>query len=165
MKGCAPFFFRRSLALPLLGAGELTAPCATCHLIMDGIGFALQNFDADGKYRTQSGHPRQFGGVSSPIDASVELWDGSLATGPSELRETILKYSPQFVRFATEKLMTYGVGRGMEYYDMPVIRSIVDNAKSDNYQFSSLVMGVVNSPQFQMRMKEGENTDELAMND
>lgn len=140
-------------------------PCATCHLIMDGIGFALQNFDADGKYRTQSGHPRQFGGVSSPIDASVELWDGSLATGPSELRETILKYSPQFVRFATEKLMTYGVGRGMEYYDMPVIRSIVDNAKSDNYQFSSLVMGVVNSPQFQMRMKEGENTDELAMND
>lgn len=139
-------------------------PCATCHAIMDGIGFALENFNADGKYRTHAGHPRQFGGVSTPINAEVELWDGTVVTGPVGLREQLLKYSPQFVRFAVEKLMTYGIGRGMEYYDMPVIRSIVDDAESDNYRFSSLVLGIVNSPQFQMRMKVQENVDELAAN-
>jgi hypothetical protein len=135
-------------------------PCATCHAIMDGIGFALENFNADGKYRTLAGHPRQFGGVSSPVDATVELWDGTVATGPSGLREQLLKYSPQFVRYAAEKLMTYGVGRGTEYSDMPVIRDIVENAERDDYSFSSLVLGVVNSPQFQMRIKVA-SADEL----
>ena len=133
-------------------------PCATCHAIMDGIGFALENFNADAKYRTHAGHPRQFGGVSSPIDATVELWDGTVVTGPSGLRNQLLKYSPQFVRFAVEKLMTYGVGRGTEYYDMPVVRDIVEDAEAENYRFSSLVLGVVNSPQFRMRMKT-ENND------
>jgi hypothetical protein len=98
------------------------------------------------------------------VNATVELWDGTVATGPSGLRNQLLKYSPQFVRFAVEKLMTYGVGRGTEYYDMPVIRQIVDDAESDNYRFSSLVLGVVNSPQFQMRMKITENLEELAGN-
>jgi hypothetical protein len=139
-------------------------PCSTCHAIMDGIGFALENFNADGKYRTEAGHPRQFGGVASPVNATVELWDGTVATGPSGLRNQLLKYSPQFVRFAVEKLMTYGVGRGAEYYDMPVIRQIVADAESENYKFSSLVMGVVNSPQFQMRTKVQENLEELASN-
>jgi len=139
-------------------------PCATCHAIMDGIGFALENFDADGKYRTVAGHPRQFNGVVSPVNSTVELWDGTEATGPAGLRNQLLKYSPQFVRFAVEKLMTYGVGRGTEYYDMPVVREIVADAERDNYSFSSLVMGVVNSPQFQMRMKVDENIEELAVN-
>jgi len=138
-------------------------PCATCHAIMDGIGFALENFNADGKYRTHAGHPRQFGGVSSPIDATVELWDGTVVNGPSGLREQLLKYSPQFVRFSVEKLMTYGVGRGTEYYDMPQVRDIVEAAADDNYSFSSLVLGVVNSPQFQMRIKTTD-TDDLASN-
>ena len=138
-------------------------PCNTCHAIMDGIGFALENFDADAKYRTHAGHPRQFGGASSPIDSSVQLWDGTLIDGPSGLREQLLKYSPQFVRFAVEKLMTYGVGRGMEYYDMPAVREIVNQAERDNYSFSSLVMGVVNSPQFQMRVKT-DNDETLASN-
>ena len=138
-------------------------PCATCHAIMDGIGFALENFNADGKYRTHAGHPRQFGGVSSPIDATVELWDGTVVTGPSGLRNQLLKYSPQFVRFSVEKLMTYGVGRGTEYYDMPQERDIVEAAADDNYSFSSLVLGVVNSPQFQMRIKTTD-TDDLASN-
>ena len=138
-------------------------PCATCHAIMDGIGFALENFNADGKYRTHAGHPRQFGGVSSPIDATVELWDGTVVTGPSGLRNQLLKYSPQFVRFSVEKLMTYGVGRGTEYYDMPQVRDIVEAAADDNYSFSSLVLGVVNSPQFQMRIKTTD-TDDLASN-
>ena len=139
-------------------------PCATCHAIMDGIGFALENFDADGKYRTHAGHPRQFGGVSSPIDSSVELWDGTLATGPTGLRENLLKYSRQFVTFSVEKLMTYAVGRGTEYFDMPVIRDIVEDAEKEDYRFSSLVLGVVNSPQFQMRVKEDDNIEELAAN-
>jgi len=138
-------------------------PCATCHAIMDGIGFALENFNADGKYRTHAGHPRQFGGVSSPIDATVELWDGTVVTGPNGLRNQLLKYSPQFVRFSVEKLMTYGVGRGTEYYDMPQVRDIVEAAADDNYSFSSLVLGVVNSPQFQMRIKTTD-TDDLASN-
>jgi len=138
-------------------------PCATCHAIMDGIGFALENFNADGKYRKMAGHPRQFGGVASPIDATVELWDGTVVDGPAGLREQLLKYSPQFARFAVEKLMTYGVGRGTEYYDMPVVRQIVSNSESDNYSFSSLVLGVVNSPQFQMRVKTEAN-ENLASN-
>ena len=139
-------------------------PCATCHAIMDGIGFALENFNADGKYRTMAGHPRQFGGVSAPIDATVNLWDGTTVTGPSGLRNQLLKYSPQFVRFAVEKLMTYGLGRGTEYYDMPQVREIVADAEADDYRFSALVLGVVNSPQFQMRTKVEENLDELASN-
>jgi hypothetical protein len=131
-------------------------PCATCHKIMDGIGFALANFDADASWRTMEGHPRKGDGASYPIDASVELWDGTHATGPVELRQALLKYSPQFVRFATEKLLTYGLGRGVEYYDMPVVRAIVGNAEAEDYRFSALVLGIVNSPAFLMRVKQEE---------
>jgi Protein of unknown function (DUF1592)/Protein of unknown function (DUF1588)/Protein of unknown function (DUF1585)/Protein of unknown function (DUF1587)/Protein of unknown function (DUF1595)/Planctomycete cytochrome C len=131
-------------------------PCATCHKIMDGIGFALANFEADASWTTLEGHPRKGDGTASPIDAAVELWDGTRANGPTELRETLLRYSPQFVRFVTEKLMTYGLGRGVEYYDMPVIRSIVKSAESENYRFSALVLGIVNSPAFQRRVKQME---------
>jgi hypothetical protein len=129
-------------------------PCATCHKIMDGIGFALANFEADASWTTLEGHPRKGDGTASPIDVAVELWDGTRANGPTELRETLLRYSPQFVRFVTEKLMTYGLGRGVEYYDMPVIRSIVKSAESENYRFSALVLGIVKSPAFQMRVKQ-----------
>ena len=131
-------------------------PCATCHKIMDGIGFALANFEADASWTTLEGHPRKGDGTASPIDAAVELWDGTRANGPTELRETLLRYSPQFVRFVTEKLMTYGLGRGVEYYDMPVIRSIVKSTESENYRFSALVLGIVNSPAFQRRVKQME---------
>ncbi len=137
-------------------------PCATCHQIMDGIGFALESFDLDGSYRTVSGHPRQFDGVSVPVNTSVMLWDGTPANGVSELRENLMKYSPQFVRFAVEKLMTFGVGRGMEYYDMPAIRDIVEEAEDDNYRFSTLVLGVVKSPQFLKREKIQHDSSEVA---
>lgn len=132
-------------------------PCATCHKIMDGIGFALANFDADASWRTMEGHPRKDDGSSYPIDSTVELWDGTHATGPVELREALLKYLPQFVRFATEKLLTYGLGRGVEYYDMPAVRSIVANAEADDYRFSALVLGMVSSPAFRMRVKQEES--------
>jgi hypothetical protein len=129
-------------------------PCATCHKIMDGIGFALANFDADGAWRTLEGHPRRGDGNSYPIDARVTLWDGTEVNGPAELRNVLLGYSPQFVRFATEKLMTYATGRGMEYYDMPQIRKIVREAADEDYKLSALIMGVVNSPAFRMRVKQ-----------
>jgi hypothetical protein len=127
-------------------------PCASCHKIMDPIGFALENFDADGKWRARHGGD---GGV--PIDATVELWDGTKVNGPSELRERLLYYSPQFVRMFTEKMMTYGLGRGVEYYDMPVVRSIVRGSEKSNYRFSSLVMGIVKSAPFQTRVKGVDN--------
>jgi hypothetical protein len=127
-------------------------PCASCHKLMDPIGFALENFDADAKWRTKQGGA---GGV--PIDVSVDLWDGTKVTGPSELRQRLLYYSPQFVRMVTEKMMTFGIGRGMEYYDMPVIRSIVRDAQKNNYRFSSLIMGIIKSAPFQTRVKTGND--------
>jgi hypothetical protein len=128
-------------------------PCASCHKLMDPIGFALENFDADASWRTKQGGD---GGV--PIDASAELWDGTKVNGPVELRQALLRYSPQFVRMITEKLMTYGLGRGVEYYDMPVIRSIVRDAAKNDYKFSSLLLGVIKSPPFQMRTKLDESS-------
>jgi hypothetical protein len=120
---------------------------------MDPIGFALENFDADASWRTKQGGE---GGV--PIDASAELWDGTKVNGPVELRQALLRYSPQFVRMITEKLMTYGLGRGVEYYDMPVIRSVVHDAAKNDYRFSSLLMGVIKSPPFQMRTRLDESS-------
>ena len=99
-------------------------PCAGCHKIMDPIGFALDNFDADGKWRTKQG-----GDGGTPIDASVDAVRRPAGrTGPSGLRQALLRYSPQFVRMVTEKMMTYALGRGVEYTDMPVLRSIVRDA-------------------------------------
>jgi mono/diheme cytochrome c family protein len=126
-------------------------PCATCHKIMDPIGFALENFDADGSWRTHEG-----GEAGTPIDTTVELWDGTVATGPVELREALLRYTPQYVRTFTERMMTYALGRGVEYFDMPVVRSIVRDSEAENYRFDSIVMGIVESPQFRMRVKTEE---------
>ena len=123
-------------------------PCAGCHKIMDPIGFALDNFDADGKWRTRHG-----GDGGAPIDASVVLFDGQQVDGPAGLRLALLRYSPQFVRMFTEKMMTYALGRGVEDHDMPAIRAIVRNAAKDNTRFSAIVMGIVGSDQFQMRTK------------
>jgi len=120
-------------------------PCATCHKIMDPIGFALENFDAIGAWRTKD--------AGNQIDATGFLVDGTKLDGLKGLREAMLKYSPQFVRVATEHMMTYALGRGVEYYDMPTLRSIVHNSAKQNYRFSTLVLGVVKSEQFQMNMK------------
>jgi mono/diheme cytochrome c family protein len=126
--------------------------CAGCHKIMDPIGFALDNFDADGKWRTKQG-----GDGGTPIDASVTLFDGQKVEGPSGLRQALLRYSPQFVRMFTEKVMTYAMGRGVEYYDMPTLRAIVKDVGKDNNRFSAIVLGVVKSPEFQMRTKVEES--------
>jgi hypothetical protein len=121
------------------------ATCVNCHKMMDPIGFALENFDAIGQWRTLDGR--------IPIDASGELVDGTKVAGPGNLRRALLRYSDQYVRTVTEKLLTYALGRGVEHYDMPVIRSIVREAARNNYRFSSLVLGIVKSPPFQMKVQ------------
>jgi len=120
-------------------------PCASCHKIMDPIGFSLENFNGIGMWRTEDN------GI--PIDASGQLVDGTKISGPAGLRQALMRYSPQFARVVTEKLMTYALGRGVEYYDMPLVRSIVRDAERNNYRFSSIVLGIVKSAPFQMNMK------------
>jgi mono/diheme cytochrome c family protein len=126
-------------------------PCAGCHQIMDPIGFALENFDADGAWRAKQG-----GDGGTAIDAAVQLYDGQQVNGPGELRQALLRYSPQYIRMFVEKMMTYAVGRGMEYADMPVIRAMTRDAARENNRFSAIVLAVVKSPQFQMRVKSEE---------
>jgi hypothetical protein len=128
-----------------------TPTCAGCHKIMDPIGFALENFDADASWRTKQG-----GDGGMPIDTKVTLFDGQPVDGPVALRTALLRYSPQFVRMFAERLMTYAVGRGMEYTDMPTIRAISRDVAKDNNRFSAIVLGVVKSPQFQMREKSND---------
>jgi cytochrome c5 len=129
-------------------------PCASCHKLMDNIGFPLENFDADATWRTKQG-----GDGGTPIDPSADLWDGTKVNGPVELRRALLRYSPAFVRNMTEKMMTYALGRGVEYFDMPVIRSIVRDADKNQDKFSSIVLGIVKSPPFQMRVKMDESAN------
>ena len=123
-------------------------PCAGCHKIMDPIGFALENLDADASWRTKQGGD---GGMA--IDARVKLFDGQEVDGPSELRAALLRYSPQFERMFIEKMMTYALGRGIEYTDMPTVRAIARDVDKDRNRFSAIVLGVVRSAQFRMRVK------------
>jgi hypothetical protein len=125
--------------------------CAGCHKIMDPIGFALENFDADASWRaTQGGKD---GTRDMPIDAKVKLYDGQEVDGPVGLRRALLRYSPQFVRMFIEKMMTYALGRGLLYTDMPTVRTIARAAAKDDTRFSAIVLGVIRSTQFQMRVK------------
>jgi hypothetical protein len=120
------------------------AVCASCHALMDPVGLATENFDAIGRYRTQS----EAGG---PIDASGGLPDGSAFEGAAGLRKAVLNRPELFVTTLTEKLMTYALGRGLEYYDAPAVRDITRRARADDYRLSSVVLGIVNSTPFKMR--------------
>ena len=120
--------------------------CAGCHAVMDPIGLALENLDGVGRTRT-------LGESSQPIDASGMLPDGTTFVGAAGLRQALLTKSDQFVTTLTEKLMTYALGRGVEYYDAPAIRAIVRQSARANHRFSSLIMGIVESAPFQMRAK------------
>ena len=119
--------------------------CANCHKLMDPIGLALENFDGIGRWRDMDGE--------AAIDPADTLYNGIKVNGPASLREVILSHPDQFVRTMTEMLMTYGLGRGLEYYDMPTVRSVVKDAARTNYRFSSMVLGVVKSAPFQMKTK------------
>jgi hypothetical protein len=141
------------------GAGNLREPtmrermeqhrrnpvCASCHKIFEPLGLAMENFDAVGRWRTTE--------EGVPIDGSGVLVDGTKVTDVASLREVLGRYSDQFVRVVAEKLLTYALGRGVEYEDMPLVRSIVRDAEGSNYRFSSLVMGIVTSAPFQMNVK------------
>jgi mono/diheme cytochrome c family protein len=118
--------------------------CAACHGRMDPIGFALENFDGVGKWRNED--------AGKPIDNSGKLPDGTEFQGPAGLRQLMLtKYKDDFVRTGTEKLLTYALGRGVEYSDYATIRAIDREAARDNYRISALILAVVNSTPFQMR--------------
>jgi hypothetical protein len=119
--------------------------CNSCHGVMDPLGFALENFDAVGAWRATDVW------AGTPIDASSRLVDGTPIGGPVDLRKAILRRPEQFVQTMTEKLMTYALGRSVEYYDMPAVRKIVRDAAAENYRFSAIVKGIVRSQPFQMR--------------
>ena len=117
--------------------------CASCHRLMDPVGFALENYDAVGRWRTTE--------AGVPIDASGTLFDGTTFNGVAELQAALLRRPELFVTNVTEKLLTFATGRGVEYYDAPAVRTILREARAEDYRFSSLVLGVVNSMPFQMR--------------
>jgi hypothetical protein len=118
--------------------------CAGCHKVMDPLGFALENFDATGAWRTREN------GIA--LDASGQLADGTQVDGVVALRKALVARSDVFVRTLTEKLMIYALGRGLQYYDMPVVREITRKAEGQDYRFSGIIMGIVTSPPFQMRV-------------
>ena len=120
--------------------------CASCHARMDPYGFALENFDAIGRWRTREGDGKA-------IDASATLPDGTSFNGPSELRAAILRRPEEFVKTFTRKLLIYGVGRGLEASDEPIVRRIVSQAR-DGYKFSSIVVGIATSEPFRMKVKK-----------
>jgi hypothetical protein len=113
---------------------------------MDPVGFSLENFDAVGRWRTIE--------EGRPIDATGGLPDGSRFEGVTGLERALLKHPEQFVSALTEKLLTFALGRGIEYHDAPAIRKIVRDARATNYRFSSLIMGIATSTPFQMRTSE-----------
>lgn len=134
--------------------------CASCHARMDPLGFALENFDAVGRWRT-------WGADGKVIDASDTLPDGTAFSGPAELREALVARPYAFVETLTKKLLTYALGRGLEHYDMPVVRDIVRQAAAQDYRFSVLISAIVLSDPFRMKLKkpgpiEGPSTDTAA---
>jgi len=128
--------------------------CAVCHTRMDPLGFALENFDGIGQWRTAEG--------STSIDASGVLPDGTKFNGPVELRKILLSHPEQFATTVTQKLLTYALGRGVEYYDLPSVRKIV-HAAAPEYKWSSLILGIVKSVPFQMSTVKTPVTQAQAM--
>ncbi len=121
--------------------------CSVCHAPMDPLGLALENYDAVGQWRTT-------GEAELPIDSSGNLPDGTVFEGPTGLRTLLLERRDQFVGTLTEKLLAYALGRGPEYYDRPTVRAITRASASDNYRWSSIIVGIVQSTPFRMRRSE-----------
>ena len=117
--------------------------CASCHNMIDPAGFALENFDAIGRWRTTE--------EGIPVDSTGGLPDGSKCSGVAGLEQGLLGHPEIFAGTMTEKLLTFALGRGVEPYDAPAIRQILRQAQADNYRFSSLILGIVNSTPFKMR--------------
>ncbi|HEX7136483.1 MAG TPA: DUF1592 domain-containing protein, partial [Vicinamibacterales bacterium] len=124
--------------------------CASCHRVIDPLGLSLDNFDVVGAWRIKDN------GVA--VDTTGKLYDGTELTGPFSLRQALMNHSDIIIRNFTDNLMAYGVGRRVEYYDQPTVRAIVKKAAQSDYRFSAFVMGVVNSPAFQMSRSEDVTT-------
>jgi len=118
------------------------AVCASCHAQMDPLGFALEHYDAVGRYReTDSG---------ARIDSDIEF-HGAKVTSPKAFREVLLGQGDEVVRTVSEKLLIYALGRGLSYQDAPVVRQLVGSLRDNQYKWSTLIQGIVQSDQFQMR--------------
>lgn len=147
-----------------LEAHRAQPSCKACHGIMDPLGFALENFDAVGKWREVDR------ASLSKIEAGDKLATGQPVKGPSDLRAALIARPDQFVQTFTEKLLIFALGRTVEYHDMPTVRAIVRNAAKDNYRFEAILLGVVNSDAFQMRQvpaaipAEGKDASKTAQN-
>ena len=128
-----------------LEAHRRNPACATCHKLMDPLGFALENFDALGRWRAEDAESKE------RIDSSGTLVDGTEFDGPAEFRNVLLERRVEFVDTVIERLLTYALGRGTEYYDRPAIRTIVREAGPNDYRWSSIILGIVKSDPFQMR--------------
>jgi len=119
--------------------------CAACHAVMDPLGFALENFDTVGQFHSIDPQSRQ------PIDTAAVLPDGTPVAGPEDLHKVLAARGDQLAQVITEKLMTYAVGRPVDYRDMPTVRRIVRSTATNNYRFEDIVLGVVNSAAFRRR--------------
>ncbi len=129
--------------------------CASCHRVMDPLGFALENFDGVGEWRL-----KEPGGT---IDPTGQMGTGAAVDGPVGLRKAILSQREMFVRTLTDKLMTYGLGRGVEHKDKPIVRAVARDAAAQNYRFSSIVLGIVNSAPFQMKKAQTDAANVTAL--
>jgi hypothetical protein len=128
--------------------------CAGCHKVMDPLGFALENFDAVGHWRSTDDGSR--------IDASVTLYNGAKVDGPASLDRMLAAQPEVFTGVMAEKLLTYALGRGVQYSDMPAVRGIVSQARQHDYRFSSLVLAIAESTPFEMKMKvSGSKPEDL----
>ncbi|MBZ5634843.1 MAG: DUF1592 domain-containing protein [Acidobacteriia bacterium] len=127
----------------MLESHRASPVCASCHVRMDPLGLSLENFDAIGQWRTTD--------AGQAINASGVLLDGTKINGPRELRQALMAQKTQFAKAVTEKLLTYALGRGLEYYDAPAVRAIDRSAAANGYRWSSLIQAVVMSAPFQMR--------------
>ena len=124
--------------------------CASCHARMDPLGLSLENFDAIGQWRTTD--------AGTPISASGVLLDGTKVDGPAALRRALVSQKEQFVRTVAAKLLTYAIGRGLDYYDGPAVREIVRSSARDDYRWSSVILALVKSAPFQMRRTAPQET-------
>src|SRR5438132_1607612 len=131
-------------------AHRVRSDCVQCHSMMDPIGFSLENFDAIASWRTHD--------EGNPVDPAATVFDGTKINGPTGLRTWLATYSDQFVEVVAERLLTYALGRGVEYQDMPLVRSLARDASKNGNKFSALVLGIVKSKPFQMNMKMQETS-------
>jgi hypothetical protein len=130
-------------------AHRVRADCVQCHSMMDPIGFSLEQFDGIAQWRTDDN--------GNPVGEDVTLFDGTKVQGPVQLRNWLVNnYASAFVEVATEKMLIYALGRGMDYQDMPMVRAVARQANQGNNKFSALVLAVVKTDAFQRNMKVDE---------